>query len=165
MGAAIGDGGEFNQPPENEFRADFHLISARNSVYHPSGYTRMCFHPHQAFSCTFPGRLLTPFMLPFGRMALAIRDNKELPAPSIVDSFCRPPWLEYAAGSVEPPACHLVRKAAGVLFAAMHEDEQNDSKHATTPDGPADVKTAEKWPRSGERALRRHGGRSNSRVQ
>jgi hypothetical protein len=104
-------------------------------------------------------------MLPFGRIVLAIRDSTELPAPSIVGWFSRPPWLGYAADSVELPACHLVREAAGVLSAAMHEDKQNDNKRATTPDGPAEVETAEKWPRYGERGLLCHVGRSNSRVQ
>jgi hypothetical protein len=73
---------------------------------------------------------------------LAARGRRAPPAPSIVDGFCQLPWLECVAGSVAPPSCHLVREAAGVLSAARREDEQNDRKLATTPDGPADVETA-----------------------
>jgi hypothetical protein len=98
-------------------------------------------------------------------MAPTRRDGTELPAQSIVGSFSLPPWLEYAAGSVEPPFCHLVLEAAQVPLAVLHEGVQNDSTRATTPDGPADVENAETWPRYGERARLRHGGRSNSRAQ
>jgi hypothetical protein len=98
-------------------------------------------------------------------MAPAIRDSTELPAQSIVGSFSLPPWLESAAGSVEPSFCHLVLEAVQVPLAVLHEGVQNDSTRATTPDGTADVETAEKWPRYGERARLPHGGRSNSRAQ
>ena len=84
--------------------------------------------------------------MPLKRKAVT-RDKRAPRAPTIVDGFCQLPWLECVAGSVAPPSCPLVREAAGVLCAARREDEQNDSKLATTPDGPADAKAAEKWPR------------------
>src|SRR5215831_990351 len=93
------------------------------------------------------------------------RGTRVLRTLSIADGFCRLPSLEYADGSVAPDVCHLAFAAAGAPRSARHGDAQSDNRHATTRDGPADVNTAEKWPRSGERALRRHGGRSNSRVQ
>src|SRR5215469_13810356 len=86
-------------------------------------------------------------------------------APSIVGWFFPQPWLASAAGSVGPPICHIARAAAQALLAVLCADAQNDSRRATTPDGSADVETAVQWPRSGERALLRHVGRSNSRAQ
>jgi hypothetical protein len=62
--------------------------------------------------------------------------------PSIVDGFCRPPWLGYAGDSVAPDGCPLVLAAAQALPAAMHADGQNGSTLATTPGGPTSVATA-----------------------
>ena len=98
-------------------------------------------------------------------MAVVAKDSTGLPALTTVGCFSRLPWLVYAVDSVELEVCHLVPAAAGVQFAARHEGEQNDSKHATTPDGPAAVKTAEKSPKYGVRARLFHVERSNSRVQ
>ena len=59
--------------------------------------------------------------LPLKRKPLAT--GKRAPrAPSIVEWFCRMPWLGYAAGSVAPPACHLVLAAARASPAVIHED-------------------------------------------
>ena len=81
-------------------------------------------------------------MLPWGRMAPAIRDGIALPAPSIAGWFSRLPWLEYAGGLVEPPSCHLVLGAAQVPLAVLHEGVRNGSRLATIPDGPIGVETA-----------------------
>ena len=63
-------------------------------------------------------------MLTLGRMALAGGDGKGLLALSIVGWFSRLPWLEYAAGSVVPPVCHLALVAARALFGVIGEDAQ-----------------------------------------
>jgi len=52
----------------------------------------------------------------------AARGERAPRAPSIVDVFCRLPWLEYDAGSVVPKACHLALVAARGLPAARHGD-------------------------------------------
>jgi len=92
----------------------------------------MILHPHLAIEAL--------------KRKAAARGKRAPRAPSIVDGFCQLPWLECVAGSGAPPSCHLVREAAGVLSAARREDAQNERKLATSPDGPADVETAEKWP-------------------
>ena len=85
---------------------------------------------------------LSAFALPVSSLAHLVRDKTALLARSTVGSFFLLPWLAYAAGSVEPNGCLLVRVAAQVLLAAMHGDVQNDNKLATTRDGLADVETA-----------------------
>src|SRR6266704_7025899 len=101
-------------------------------------------------------------MLTWGRKAPAVGDGKGLLALSIVGSFSRLPWLEYAAGSVVRPACHLALVAVRAPLAALHGDAQNDSRRATTRGGPRGVETAVLWPRYVLRELRRHGGPSDS---
>jgi hypothetical protein len=63
-------------------------------------------------------------------------------APSIVGWFSRQPSPASVVGTVAPIVCPLVLAAAQVPLATMHEDGQNDSTLATTPDGPAGVETA-----------------------
>ena len=72
-------------------------------------------------------------------MAQAQEGNTGLPLPSIVGWLCLRPWQEYAAGSVVPASCHLVRAAAQVPLAALREGAQNDSKLATILSEPANV--------------------------
>jgi hypothetical protein len=86
-------------------------------------------------------------------------------APSIVDGFCRLPWLEYAVGSVAPVAYHLALVAAREPLVAIHEDAQNDNRHATTRDGPAAVWPVGKWPMCDGPAPLFRGGPSDSPVQ
>jgi hypothetical protein len=75
------------------------------------------------------------------------------------------PSLEYTAGSVVLPACHLVLVAERALPAAMHGDAQNDSKLATARYGPGVVETAGPWPKCGVPALPPRVGQSDSPVQ
>jgi hypothetical protein len=111
----------------------------------------MILHPHLA-------------RMPLKRKPLAT--GKRAPnAPSIVGWFFSLPWLAYAAGTVEPEGCHLVLEVAQVLLAALHEDAQNDSTPATTPDGPEAVRPVGTWPRCGVRALSSRDERSDSTSQ
>ena len=70
-------------------------------------------------------------------------EETALPALSTVGWFFPLPSLAYAAGNVAPEVCHLVLVAARVPLGAMHGDAQNESKLATTRDGPGGVGTAE----------------------
>ena len=124
-----------------------------------------CFPLPRAASCSFTGRLLTSFMLPFGCKAPAIRGGTKLPAPSIVEWFSPSPWRESVAGSVGPDGCPLVRVDAPVACAALHGDAQNGSRLATTPDGQAGVEPVGKSPRCVLPALPRHDERSDSPAQ
>ena len=108
----------------------------------------MTLHPHLAW-------------MPLKRKPVA-RGRRAPRALSSVGWFFPLPWLAYAAGSVEPEDCHLVLAAAQVPLATMHEDGQNGSTHATTPDGPAAVEPVGTWPRSVVRALPPPVGRSDS---
>ena len=85
--------------------------------------------------------------------------------PSIVGWFSPPPSQESVAGSVAPLACHFVLAAARELPATLREDGQNDSRLATTPDGPAGVETVEPLPTCGVQELPLHVGRSDSSAQ
>ncbi|TME08326.1 MAG: hypothetical protein E6I80_10270 [Chloroflexi bacterium] len=98
-------------------------------------------------------------------MAPAAKDNRALPALSTVGWFFPLPSLEYTAGSVAPDVCHLVLEAARAPPGVMHGDAQNDSKLATTPDGPRVVGRASPWLRCGVPELPLHGGRSDSPAQ
>jgi len=69
------------------------------------------------------------------------------PASSIVGWFCRLPELPSAADSVAPPACHFALVAARAPLGVIREDAQNDTRPATTPDGPEAVEPVGKWPR------------------
>jgi len=111
----------------------------------------MTLHPHLA-SIPLKGKL-------------AAMDERVPPSPSIVGSFSPLPWLGHAAGNVAPDGCPLVRVAAREPRAALHADAQNDSKHATTPDGRAGAGPVGKSPRCVVQGLLPHDGRSDSPVQ
>jgi hypothetical protein len=80
----------------------------------------------------------------------AARGQRAPREPSIVDGFCGRPWQECVADSVAPPACHLALAAARASPAALGEDAQHATRHATIPDEPTGVGQASPWPRSGE---------------
>src|SRR5713101_9354888 len=101
-------------------------------------------------------------MLKLGSMAPAAGDGTGLPALSIVGSFFRLPWLEYAGGLVVLPACSLALAAARAPLVALHGDAQNDSKLTTTRDGLAVVGFAGPWPRCDVPALPPHDAQSDS---
>ncbi len=84
---------------------------------------------------------------------------------SIVDGFSPLPSLEYAAGSAVPDVCLLVLAAAQAPLATRHGDEQNDTRRATTPGGPAAAETPEPSPRSVVRAQLRRARPSDSPAQ
>src|SRR6266567_9578629 len=86
-------------------------------------------------------------------------------ARSIVGSFSPLPWLEYAAGSVLPPTCHLALVASRALPVTMYGAVQNDSRRATTRDEPGVIKQAEPSLRFGEPAQPRRDGRSVEPVR
>ena len=111
-----------------------------------------CEHIHQ----TPRDLTLHPYLalVPLKRKS-ATRDKRAPRAPSIVGWFFRLPWLEFAGGLVVPPASHRALVAARVPLAMLHGGAQNGSRLASTPDGPAEVETAEKWPRYGEQGLPR----------
>src|SRR2546421_10545414 len=92
----------------------------------------------------------------------AARGTRAPPWLSIVGSFFPPPSLEYVVDSVAPAVCHLALVAAPAPRAAKHGDAQNGSRHATTPDWPAAVGTAEQLPRCDEPAQLFHVGPSDS---
>ncbi len=98
-------------------------------------------------------------------MASAIGDNRALPVLSTVGWFFPLPSLEYVAGSVVPEVCHLVLEDVRVPSGAMHEDARNDSKLATTRDGPGVVGGASPWPRCVVPEPLPHVGRSDSPAQ
>src|SRR5215472_15893285 len=102
--------------------------------------------------------------MPLKRKPLA-RGTRAARALSIVGWFCRRPWLAFAAGSVAPDACHLVREALQRPRAAIGEDAQSGNRRATIPDWPAAAGSAEQWPRCGVPALLPHVGRSDSPAQ
>src|SRR5258708_40065918 len=83
-------------------------------------------------------------------------------APSIVDGFCRLPWLVSAADSIASEVCPLVLVAVPAPLVVIGGAAQNDNKRATTRGGPAGVGIAEPWPRCGVRALTPHVGPSDS---
>ena len=83
-------------------------------------------------------------------------------APSIVDGFCRRPWLVSAADSVASEVCLLVLVAVTAPLIVIGGAAQNDNMRATTRGGPAGVGIAEPWPRCGVRALTPHVGPSDS---
>src|SRR6266567_5407681 len=95
-------------------------------------------------------------------MAPAAEDGTAPPALSSVGWFSPLPSLEYAADSVVPDVCPLVLEAAQVPLGAMHGVAQNDSKLATTPDGPAGVGLAGLWPTCDVPELLPHDGPSDS---
>ena len=68
-------------------------------------------------------------------------------------------------GFVAPNVCPFVLAAARGALAALHADAQNDSRPATTRDGPAAVETAVPWPRCVVQGLPPHDGPSDSLAQ
>src|SRR5438309_9957385 len=85
-------------------------------------------------------------------MAPAAKENRAILVLSTVGWLSRLPSLASVAGSVAPAVCHLVLGAVRAPSGAMHGDARNDSKLATTRDGPRVVGTAAPSPRCGERA-------------
>ncbi len=105
-----------------------------DGVFHPMDLCACtCFHLHDAAYCHFTRRFLTSFTLNMRSVAPVARENRALPALSIV-GWCFPlPWLGYAVGSVAPSACHLALVAARAPLVAMHGDAQSDTRLATIP--------------------------------
>src|SRR5579864_8944682 len=91
----------------------------------------------------------------------AARGTRAHPLLSTVGSFSLLPSPEFAGDSVVQDACPLVLAAAQASPAAIHEDGQNESRRATTRDGPAAGETAGPWPRCDEPARLLHVGRSD----
>ena len=94
-------------------------------------------------------------------MASAAKDSTGLPVLSIVGWFFPLPELPYAAGTAAPPVCPLALAAAPAPPVTMHGGAQNESRRATTPNGPAGVEPAGSWPTLDVPALPRHGGPSD----
>src|SRR6266567_2714963 len=101
----------------------------------------------------------------FLSVASAAKDNRALPALSIVVWFCLLPSPEYAGGLVAPEGCPLVLVAARAPLAVSGEDAQNGSRLATTRGGPAGVEQASPWPRCGAPTLLPHDEPSDSAVR
>src|SRR5215469_6010303 len=147
--AAIGHGGEFDEPFTDPLRAGFFVIggsgqaiSLRSEV--PSEF--FCCHLH---------RLPLDMALLLHQACMTLKRKRAATgtraprARSIVGSFFPRPELPSVADSVARAVCHLVLEAARAPLAVIHEGAQNGSRRATTPGEPVVVGTAVPSPRSG----------------